>query len=147
MSLQRKQGRVSKPKKRKSPNSAPTTKAIDILWSLVVRGRVYNACQMFGCGGRVCSSTCDAHHIFGRFMAVRWSLENGMCLCKSHHLYYVHGGNTQAAAQEDIKDIIGSQLYEKLRRQSHTTFKPTAEDRRRIHAELKAELDRLEAAA
>lgn len=135
----------SKPKtKAKSDGRiAPTTKQVDILWSLVVRERAIYECEMHGCGGRQCGGGAQAHHIFGRYMAVRWDLDNGICLCGSHHLHYVHSGNTQARAQEDIRELIGEDRYQKVLLDSHKTGKNSAGYRREKYAFLSAELARL----
>lgn len=102
---------------------------------------------MHGCGGRLCGGGAQAHHIFGRYMSVRWNLDNGICLCGSHHLHYVHNGNSQAMAQEDIREIIGPDLYEQLRLEHHKLGKNSAQYRRCVHAELTAILAELRKSA
>ena len=58
-----------------------TDKKCDILWSQIVRS--VGRCQY--CGK---TENLHAHHIFGRTnKAVRWDLENGVCLCAGCHKF------------------------------------------------------------
>jgi len=71
----KKKGKIITPKK-------AIKKELDSLWSKAVR--LPGKCA-------VCSSTnrLNAHHIFGKgaFKALRWDVENGLCLCVYHHLF------------------------------------------------------------
>lgn len=138
----------AKKKASKTPSrGAPTTRQVDELWSVVVRERAIQECQLHGCGERLCGGPMNAHHVFGRGFSVRWDIRNGMCLCWTHHLHYVHNGNKQAAAQEDIREILGAELYEELRQLHFRTQKNSAAFRATKFEELTAELKRLKDAA
>lgn len=58
-------------------------KTVDYKWSLVIREMAGNSCEY-------CGSTegLSAHHIIARSNhAVRWDLDNGICLCNTHHTF------------------------------------------------------------
>ena len=133
------------PKKRKATPKpkAPTTKAVDKLWSLVIRERANYECQLWGCGGMQCATLMDAHHVCGRGFAVRWDTRNGLCLCKAHHQYFVHSANRQAAAQKEIEALYEPGVYADLLARHYQTGKNTAAFRTQMYAELSAELKRL----
>ena len=58
-------------------------KRLDDAWSLLVKLKAGNKCEVFNCGK---TFKLNAHHIFTRRnKAVRWSLDNGIALCPSHH--------------------------------------------------------------
>ncbi len=58
-------------------------KKLDDAWSLLVKLKAGNRCEVFNCGK---TKQLNAHHIFTRRnKAVRWSLDNGIALCPSHH--------------------------------------------------------------
>ncbi len=62
------------------------TKQLDELWSLLVKKRAGMECEM-------CQSTkvLQSHHIYSRVSyGIRWNEENGVCLCRNHHLYFAH---------------------------------------------------------
>jgi hypothetical protein len=62
-----------------------TTKKLDDLWSKIVKSD--GKCELAGVDGYgPCAGPLNAHHIFGRRnFSVRWDLDNGICLCVSHH--------------------------------------------------------------
>lgn len=56
-------------------------KKLDKLWSEKIREK--GRCEI--CGQ---TETLNAHHIVGRRNhALRWSLQNGVCLCAKHHTF------------------------------------------------------------
>ena len=133
-----------KPKKKSTGRKqAPTTKQVDKLWSLVVRQRALYECELWGCGNMQCGSVMDAHHIFPRkHISTRWDLDNGLCLCKGHHLFYVHGNNGCAAA-DDIREVIGAKRYSRIKGLHYKTVKNTAALRTEVYELLTAEMNRL----
>lgn len=125
--------------------SAPTDKELDELWSQVVRERAGHECEQWKVAGRQCGEVMNAHHIFSRrHHRTRWDTENGMCLCKGHHMW-THANPMDSTAV--IRSFIGDERHERIEALHNEPWKPTADDRRRIHAELSAELARLKAAA
>ena len=66
-------------------------KQCDDLWSAKVKERAGGKCEMCGKDTYI-----QAHHIIPRTCyATRYDLENGVALCRKHHLYWAH------------KDVIG----------------------------------------
>ena len=62
-----------------------TRNMLDALYSKIVRTRAGNRCEYDGCGS---TGSCQCHHIFGRVnYSVRWYLDNGICLCATHHKF------------------------------------------------------------
>lgn len=57
-------------------------KKLDVAWSKLVKLKSNNKCA-------VCFSekALNSHHVYSRAkMSLRWSLENGICLCVGHHI-------------------------------------------------------------
>jgi hypothetical protein len=85
---------------------------VDSLWALAVRLRANNHCEY--CGD---TSGLNSHHIFSRSnKSTRWDLNNGICLCVSHHVF----GNFSAHKAplefaEWIKELRGEEWYRDLR--------------------------------
>lgn len=70
-----------KPEKRRKTKSG-IDKRLDTSWSKLVKLKSGNKCA-------VCSSekALNSHHIYSRAkMSLRWSIENGICLCVGHHI-------------------------------------------------------------
>lgn len=58
-------------------------KLLDCAWSKLVKLRAKNICEVEGCD----RTDVSAHHFHGRRkLSVRWDLDNGFCLCYSHHV-------------------------------------------------------------
>ena len=68
-------------------------KRADALWSKIVRDRAGNKCEL--CGGQ---TMLQAHHMITKGCCgfLRYSLENGMCLCQGCH-YTFHNKDSQTA--------------------------------------------------
>ena len=75
--LTRRWHRLKKKSKRKQLESK-----LDKLWSDKVKERANFKCEY--CGTK--DKRLNSHHIFSRSnKSVRWDLDNGLCLCVSHH--------------------------------------------------------------
>lgn len=67
-------------------NGKPTIKALDKIWRDIIISRAKKKCEFCGSSKHV-----QAHHIVPRsFYATRWNIENGVALCRRHHLYFAH---------------------------------------------------------
>ena len=56
------------------------------LWGELVRIRAGHKCEKCGSEDRL-----QAHHIFTRSIArTRYAVNNGVCLCAGHHLFWAH---------------------------------------------------------
>ena len=53
---------------------------LDQLWRKAVITKALNKCELC-----LSKQNLDAHHIYGRGKAVRWELENGICLWRTCH--------------------------------------------------------------
>ena len=70
----------------KGKNKTSLLKQCDKLWSEKIKERAGRKCE-------VCGNTkyVQAHHIIPRTnYALRHDLENGVALCRKHHLYWAH---------------------------------------------------------
>lgn len=122
--------------------AAPTDKQLHTVWAEVIKAKANYECQLFGCGGRLCGGGLQAHHIFKiGWRATRIDIENGLSVCKSHHLGYIHHDTTKAAM--DILEVIGQDRYDRLDAKHREETKWYAGDRHRIYAELKVMLEEL----
>lgn len=77
-------------------NRTKTKKDLLEIWSMVVRAREHNRCEI--CGAR---GVMNAHHIrTKKFMSTAYDLKNGVCLCPTHHRWSneiaPHSDNCQA---------------------------------------------------
>lgn len=63
-------------------------KLCDELYSELIILRAGHKCEKENCNKR---TKLQAHHIFSRvYFAIRHDPENGVCLCRYHHLYWAH---------------------------------------------------------
>lgn len=71
------------------------------LWAEIVKLKSKNKCEFFNCCN---TENLNAHHIFskGRFGNVKFDIDNGMCLCPSHHTL----GKEAAHKDINFKDKI-----------------------------------------
>ena len=61
------------------------TKKLDDTWSLLVRFRARDKCEVCG------SKSIQAHHIISRGnWRLRWEVRNGVALCEKHHKFDRH---------------------------------------------------------
>jgi len=66
----------------KSPKTS-LMKKLDDVWKVVIKERDGYKCQV--CGR---TDTLNSHHIIGkRNKVTRWEMDNGICLCTSHHVF------------------------------------------------------------
>lgn len=94
------------------------TSFLDNLW----RQKVYEN------GGKRCeycnkTEKLNAHHIFSRSnYVVRWDLDNGVCLCVSHHIFgKMSFHKSPIEMLEWLKKKRGNKWYKTLRKKAQTT--------------------------
>jgi len=111
-------------KKRKSPNEKKTLrKHCDDLWSLIIRERD-GCCRAGELLGETCGGPLNAHHIEGRYLNVRWDLENGIALCSKHHTMGRTAAHaTASSGQREFQskvmvEIYGTEKLEKLKQKA-----------------------------
>lgn len=80
-------GKIKLTKNAKLFTGKVTYKTCDDLWSEAVKLRAGRKCEYDGCRE---TTHLQSHHIFRRvpFWAIRHDMENGVCLCVGHHLFY-----------------------------------------------------------
>jgi len=106
--------------KRKSPKAQKarkTTSSLDNLWRQLVYQRANNRCEYCGKSGRL-----NAHHVFSRSnYSVRWDLDNGVCLCVSHHIFgQMSFHKAPIEMLEWLKETRGEKWYKRLRKKART---------------------------
>jgi 5-methylcytosine-specific restriction endonuclease McrA len=87
------------------------------LWKVVVKKRAKESCEK--CGSL---NTLQCHHIIPRTnYSLRFDLENGVCLCKSCHIYWAH--KDAVAFYHWVKDVRNIDYLESARhRQSKNDY-------------------------
>lgn len=99
----------------------PKQNNVDNLWSEIVKTRAGNKCEYCGI-----ERSLNSHHIFSRSNhSVRWDVNNGICLCASHHLlgnFSAHKAPLEFA--DWIKEKRGEEWYDNLKRKSKEIYKP-----------------------
>ena len=105
---------VKKPKKQsKAKRMSRSKKEADRVWSLAVRERDGNQCQVRGCDA---TSRVFAHHIFSRrHLATRWDLDNGFTICWGHHK---KGHTDHEWLRDEIIAKIGEDKFRHLKYRS-----------------------------
>ena len=95
-----------------------TKKSVDDLWALKVKERAGYKCEY--CGSE---RYLNSHHIFSRSNhSVRWDLENGMCLCPSHHVLGNFSAHKAPLEFSDwIKETRGDEWYQRLKFKANQT--------------------------
>lgn len=94
---------------------------LDDAWSLLVKLKAGMACEY--CGK---TSYLNSHHIFSRSKrSTRWNVDNGICLCVSHHTFN-SGFSAHKTPLEFIDWLInkkGTPYIDRLRIKANTTSK------------------------
>lgn len=96
-------------------------KRLDDAWSLLVKLIHGNKCEY--CGKE---TTLNSHHIYSRSKrSTRWHLNNGACLCVSHHTFNsgFSAHKTPLEFTEWIIEKRGQQWYDDLKVKAHTIEK------------------------
>jgi len=112
------------------------TRQADIAWRAVVMERAKGICEWCG------SPATEAHHHFGRKMAVRFRSESGVALCDPCHDYYhdVDRGPGKIKFQQQRPEN-----FEEMSRLKNTTAKLYDWEIKEIAAGLRAELRKVAA--
>lgn len=101
-------------------------------FSLAVRERDKHLCRF--CGGE----GTDCAHIFGRrIKAVRWSMDNAICLCRYHHNYF---GENPIHFHDFLKQILGQDHLDSLRVKAAQVYKTNEKLRKEISKHYREQL-------
>jgi hypothetical protein len=88
-------------------NRKQLIKELDTLWSEIIRSR--GKCEK--CGR---TDTLAAHHYHRRVkFNTRWDLENGVCLCFYHHIYWAHKDTDES--RDWFHDKLGEEKFNNLK--------------------------------
>lgn len=96
-------------------------KKLDEAWSLLVKLRAGMKCEY--CGKE---TTLNSHHIYSRSKrSTRWDIDNGICLCVSHHTFNsgFSAHKTPLEFIDWLKEYKGEQFIIKLKHKAHQTLK------------------------
>jgi hypothetical protein len=127
---------VRKPKPKKEP--VPSVAVLDRLFSLYIRKRALEDCQLHGYGGIQCTSQMQCSHILSRrFYSVRWDVRNAVCVCSAHH-WAQHQRPYENAKW--LEELLGEEHLEALHCYWRTGMKPTPDEKRDIARWLREEL-------
>ena len=109
---------------------------LDKLWAEIIKQRNGYKCEY-------CSKTTylNSHHIFSRSnLSVRWSLDNGVCLCSGHHtLNTLSAHKSPMEFAEWIRDKRGYLWYTDLRKEANQIKKWTIPELEALVEEFKKE--------
>ena len=109
-------------------------KELDKLWTEIVKLRAGNKCQY--CGRN--NIRLNAHHIHSRSRyATRWDLDNGVCLCFTHHRL-MHDDPEEA--MKFYKTLFTQEQWEQLKTKAHQLAKFSLADLEQMRDKLKEEL-------
>ena len=111
--------KCSNPWKEKQPKK-PKHVNLDKIWSEVIKKRAGGKCEY--CGKE---TGLNSHHIFSRSnKRVRWEVDNGICVCVSHHIFGLFSAHKSPIEfVEWLKEYRGVEWYERLRSKSKLTVK------------------------
>jgi predicted restriction endonuclease len=123
-----------KPEKRKKP---PIDKRLDSVWSKLVKLKAGNKCAV--CGKQ---TALNSHHIYSRAkMSLRWSIENGICLCVGHHIGVNFSAHKSPIEFSDwLINKLGTDFMDGLKLMAHTSSNLHQFEKELLLKELKAEI-------
>ena len=110
---------------KKKTERAKLKDKLDNEWRIYIYKRAGNKCEY--CGSPI---TLNVHHIFSRSnLQMRWLVNNGVCLCVSHHVF----GNLSfhkapIEMLEWIKEKRGQKWYDGLLEISHIVDRYSVSD-------------------
>lgn len=106
------------------------------LWSEAVKIRDGYKCVY--CGRSSKEIRLNSHHIFSRrHHSVRYSLENGICLCCGHHDLYPFSAHQSPAFTEWIIQWLGKEKYNELKIKAGQVRKYTPAEKAKIAEDLR----------
>ena len=107
------------------------------LWSEAVKIRANYKCEY--CGNL---KSLNSHHIFSRrHRAIRWDIDNGICLCAKHHTLGNFSAHQSPHFIDWIKAWIGKDRYNRILDKAYTVKKWTEAEKVEIKAELKGYIE------
>lgn len=129
-----------KPPEGKKRQKSSIDKRLDTAWSKLVKIKSGNKCA-------VCSSekALNSHHIYSRAkMSLRWSIENGICLCVGHHIgvrFSAH--KTPIDFNDWLYTHFGSDFMDGLKLMAHTQSNLHEFEKEMLLKELQFEITKI----
>ena len=113
-------------------------KKLDDAWSELIKARAGYKCAYCGSEGRL-----NSHHIYSRSnRSVRWDVNNGICLCVTHHTFGNFSAHKSPLDFDDwLRDYKGNATIDKLRLKSNQIAKYSKEDKEKMLKELKERIN------
>ena len=128
-----------RPEKRQKTKSS-IDKRLDTAWSKIVKLKSGNKCV-------VCSSerALNSHHIYSRAkMSLRWSVENGICLCVGHHIGVKFSAHKTPVDFNDwMNEKLGHDFMDGLKLMAHTQSNLHDFEKEYLLKELQSEIKKL----
>ena len=113
------------------------TKNLDTAWSKAVKIKAGYKCEI--CGKTQHQCKLNSHHYVGRVnRALRWELENGICLCVQHHKFGKQSAHEDGDFIREWFKKNRPEDYNYTQLVKNVIFKRTNADRRELLKELKA---------
>lgn len=107
---------------------------LDKAWAKAVKKRAGGKCEYCGT-----TRNLNSHHIFSRSKAsTRWLVDNGVCLCVSHHTFSSHFSAHKTPTEFHIwlEEKKGRQFIDILRIKAASKHKYTAFEKQILLSEL-----------
>lgn len=130
------------PDRRKSSEKRGKTKStldkrLDAAWSKLVKLKSGNKCAV--CGS---VKALNSHHIYSRAkMSLRWSTENGICLCVGHHIGVKFSAHkTPTEFTEWLNEKFGPEFMDGLKYMAHSQSNLHEFEKELLLKELQAEI-------
>lgn len=102
-------------------------KRLDDLWSEVIKKRACYESEISGKLGKQIGGehVLNSHHICGKSNhALRFDVNNGICITKGEHGFGAHGDKSrQEKFESKVKELRGQDIYERLMEKKHSTKK------------------------
>jgi len=112
---------------------------LDIVFSLLIRERAGNVCEVTGQTPETCQLECC--HVEGRrSRSTRWHPDNAFCLSHATHRHFTEN---PIAWTQWVKGKIGAERYQLLYRMAHTPRKFSPRELEGLYQHYKRELERL----
>lgn len=115
-------------------------KYADYLWSLLVKARADFQSEISGKTERL-----HSHHLRGKSnYALRYSLDNGICITAGEHFFGFHRADRRENYEEKVKILRGKDIFEKLENLKQKDSESIINIIEKLESELKNYADKLE---
>lgn len=115
-------------------------KRLDTAWSKLIKLKSGGKCAVCGT-----DRSLNSHHIYSRAkMSLRWSVNNGICLCVNHHIGVKFSAHKTPIEFNDwMINKFGSELMDELKIMAHTSSNLHEFEKSILLMELNSEIKKL----